>query len=446
MASLRKSGRSWIIQFYAADKTRRTIRFGKLSKRDAEKVQGHIEDILNCTAAGCSLSTDTASWLGKISDAVHAKLSAVGLVESRTAVSEAITELAKFVDGYIADRQDVADNTLRNFRNARDKLVAHFGADRNIATINEGHADQWRQSMRNEGLATATIATAVKKAKQFFRAAVRRRLIAESPFRDVTAGSMKNAKRLVFVSRDLVDKAIAAAPNAEWRLIIALIRYGGLRCPSELLRLTWGDVDLENNRITVPSPKTEKQGKPYRIIPLFPELREHLEAVLDELLSDPEFDPQASRLSQQPVIKSYRDPKVNLRTPFLRILKRAGVVPWERLFQNLRASRETELSNDFPIQVVTEWLGNTPDVALGHYLSTRDEHFAKATAERLPRQQEANSSALRNALLQPPATSDFGPQTAALPESRSAKSLKNSEIAGFHVPTSTPKGSASNLT
>ena len=70
----------------------------------------------------------------------------------------------------------------------------------------------------------------------------------------------------------------------------------------------------------------------------------------------------------------------NLRTVFEKILKRAGVDPWTRLFQNLRASRETELARNHPIQAVTAWLGNTPKVALENYLQVRDEDFAAALA------------------------------------------------------------------
>jgi hypothetical protein len=55
----------------------------------------------------------------------------------------------------------------------------------------------------------------------------------------------------------------------------------------------------------------------------------------------------------------------NLRTTFEKI-KRAGLTPWPRPFHNLRASRETELVEKYPVQVVTSWLGNTPSVAMRH--------------------------------------------------------------------------------
>ena len=44
------------------------------------------------------------------------------------------------------------------------------------------------------------------------------------------------------------------------------------------------------------------------------------------------------------VITRYRDTISNLRTQFLRIIDKAMVEPWPRLFQNLRASCETELT------------------------------------------------------------------------------------------------------
>ena len=67
-----------------------------------------------------------------------------------------------------------------------------------------------------------------------------------------------------------------------------------------------------------------------------------------------------------------------LRTQAIRIIKQAGLEPWPKVFQNLRSSRETELVEQFPVHVVTSWLGNTPSVAQKHYLQTHDEHFRKA--------------------------------------------------------------------
>ena len=72
-------------------------------------------------------------------------------------------------------------------------------------------------------------------------------------------------------------KVLDACPDAEWRLIFALSRYGGLRCPSEHLALKWSDVDWDAGKLRVPSPKTaHHEGKEFRFVPLFPELRKYL--------------------------------------------------------------------------------------------------------------------------------------------------------------------------
>ena len=78
---------------------------------------------------------------------------------------------------------------------------------------------------------------------------------------------------------------------------------------------------------------------------------------------------------------------MNLRTQLLRIIGRAGLKPWPKLWHNLRSSRQTELAETYPIHVVCAWLGNSRAVAQEHYLQVRDTHFAQAvggTPEKAP--------------------------------------------------------------
>jgi len=68
------------------------------------------------------------------------------------------------------------------------------------------------------------------------------------------------------------------------------------------------------------------------------------------------------------LINRYRDGNQNLRTQLQRIIRRAGLTPWPKLFHNLRASRETELAAAYPIHFVCAWIGNTERIAAKHYL------------------------------------------------------------------------------
>ena len=44
----------------------------------------------------------------------------------------------------------------------------------------------------------------------------------------------------------------------------------------------------------------------------------------------------------------------------------------------MRATRQTELSGQFPLHVVCDWLGNSAPIAQKHYLQVTEQHFAEA--------------------------------------------------------------------
>ena len=88
------------------------------------------------------------------------------------------------------------------------------------------------------------------------------------------------------------------------------------------------------------------------------------------------------------VITKYRDPGQNLRTQAHRIIRRAGLETWSKTFQNLRSTRETELAEEYPIQVVCAWIGNSPQVAAKHYLQVTEDHFQKAVHNPVQTMQE----------------------------------------------------------
>ena len=354
------------ILFVDTDGSRKPIRLGKVSKADAQSICFRVEQLLAAKLTGRALDADTASWVAKLTPAMAGKLAQVGLIADPQAKPS--TGLDAFIEKYTTGRAKLKSNTARNYGQTRGYLVKHFGPLRTLESITPGDADGWREWLVSSGKAQATVSREVKRARQFFRAAMRLRLIAENPFADVKAGARDNRGRQHFVTRDVAEKVLAACPDAEWRLIFALARYGGLRTPSETLALRWRDIDWAQDRMTVPSSKTAHCGKASRVVPLFPELRKYL----DEAWELP------ATAGTEYVINRYRGAEVNLRTQLERIIAKAGVKPWPKPFQNLRSTRETQLAEQFPIHVVTEWIGNSAAVAAKHYLQVTDEHFATA--------------------------------------------------------------------
>lgn len=232
----------------------------------------------------------------------------------------------------------------------------------------------------------------------------RRKLVDENPFEgvNVVASGIKDRQR--FITREETARVLDACPDHNWRYIVALARFGGLRTPSETLSLRWQDIDWNAGRIVVTSPKTEHHdGKASRTIPFFPELRPILAEARDLA------PPGAVFVVDEKYRKAAVGPNcwlnANLRTTFNKIVRRAGLEPWPRLFHNLRASRETELTETFPVQVVTAWLGNTPNIALRHYLMTTEAHFEAALT--------LTEKAVQNPVQQPSAKGRNGAQEAA---------------------------------
>ncbi len=360
------------IQF-STNRKRRTVYVGRLKMKATEIIARKIEALIEAKLSRCPLDPEVAKWVGDISDELAGKLAAVELIAPRKKRQCGAVTLGNFIDDYLENRTDIKPRTRINLLQVRKNLVSRFGEEKLLVDITPGDGDEWRLWMltqRKRKLGENTVRRHCGRAKQLFRAALRKRLIAENPFADMRDCLVKaNKSRDYFVSRDEADKVLAECPDNEWKLIFALARFGGLRTPSETLLLRWGDVDWERGRLLIRSPKTEHhEGKDSRFVPIFPELRPYLEAAWDAAADGAEF-----------VIVRRRDSNVNLRTQLQRIIAKAGLTEWPKLFQNLRSTRETELAETFPLHVVTAWLGNSQLVAAKHYLQVTDEHYAKAT-------------------------------------------------------------------
>jgi integrase len=379
MASISSDGNgNRTIQFVAGDGKRRSIRLGKLSLKAVREIKTKVESLNGAAVAGIGWDKETAEWVGGRESTLYDKLAAVRLVPKRAEREKAT--LGSFIDSYLDKRTDIKPRTRINLQQVRRNLVIFFGADKPLADITEGDADDWRiwlaqTEVKCDGktikrkLGPNTVRRQCGRARQLLGAAKKRRLITSNPFaemKDITVQA--NKAREFYVTRGIAAKVLEACPDTQWKLIFALARFGGLRTPSETLALRWADIDLDCGRMTVRSPKTERhEGKESREVPIFAELRPLLEHAKLEAKPGTEF-----------VVSHYRDSDCNLGPQLKRIICRAGLQPWPKMFQNLRSTRETELAETHPIQAVCQWIGNSQAVAKKHYLQVTDAHFEAA--------------------------------------------------------------------
>jgi len=363
----------------------------------AETIKLKVEHLVVAAISGHAVDGETARWVATLGDDLAAKLAAVGLVPRRESAT-----LGAFLEDYIDGRNDIKPASRLILRHCRRNLVDYFGGDRPLRSIGPGEADSFKTYLVGLKLAPSTIAKRLQRVRQMFAAAKRRRLIDENPFQGVSHPEGDPAERQRFIDQDTTARLLDACPDWVWRTIVALARYGGLRCPSEVLSLKWADVDWAADRLRVTSPKTAHHpGRGSRLIPMFASLKPYLQEAWD----------MAEEGQVYVVPTRYRDAaqgpngwmNANLRTQLLRIMERGGIEPWPRLFHNLRASCETELAAKFPVHVVTAWLGNTPKVAMRHYLQVTDADFQKAVGA-LQNPVQSVHRALQKAVLRPAAS------------------------------------------
>jgi integrase len=366
MASLGiEKGGTAVIQFMMNGK-RHSIGLGRLDREAAALVLGHVQFLVNAAKFQIPIPESTAKWLKRIDPKIHRRIARVNLTAPRTEVRD--RALGAMIDAYIKSKVDIKERTKINLQQAKLALVNYFGASRDFTTINAAEVRDWQASI-SARLARATVSGHTKKAKQFFRDAVLRKSLDQNPFDGLKCGSQKNQSRQFFITREMASRVMDACPNAEWRLVFALSRLAGLRVPSELYLLKWSDIDFDRGRMIINSPKTaHHEGRATRTIPLFKALRPYLMEAFE-----------AAPDGAVHVIHKLRTG--NLRTTANKIIKRAGLEPWPRTFQNLRASRETELAAEYPLHVVCDWIGNSRMVAQDHYLQITDANFTKAIGD-----------------------------------------------------------------
>lgn len=347
------------VQFEDTNRQRRTLRVGRVSKRDIETVRLRIERILSAQFTGSVPDAETSRWISEIGVKLQTKLADFGLIDAKQTAT-----LGEFIDRYKASRTDVKKSTQDLWAAPHESLRDFFGDRKALRNISRGDAREWRR-VAGAGLAENTVRKYTAVAKSLFNAALEFDLIDSNPFTGLESSMVMNKERMYFVTAKQSKLVLKACPSLDWKIIFALARYGGLRCPSEVLNLKWGDVLWDRKRFIVRENKTKQ-----RMVPIFPELAPILESSFDAAPDGSEY-----------VVSLARSSKSNLRTTMTKIIERAGIDPWPKIFQNLRSTRETELAGQFELHVVCDWIGNSRPVAMKHYLQITDDHFDRAVDE-----------------------------------------------------------------
>lgn len=340
---LHQNGAYWLARWRTATgqpKAQSIGRRDQLSKRDA---------VIACQR----LADEFALWPAKRSNAAAPTLGAL-------------------IAQYTAARPDLAEKSLVALDITARALMEHLGAETRIDQITPAHALAWTAWLRTHPdrfgrmRGDATIHRHARYAKQLFNYAVDAEVIRQNPFRRLESASIAGDHRGTHVARQVIAQVIEAEPDLEWKVLIGLARFAGLRCPSETHLLEWPQVDWARARLL--QVVSTKNGTK-RDIPITPDLMPLLRALYDSL---PEGAP--ARILHLPTYAT------SLGRHLRALLKRAGVAPWADLYQNLRRGAATDWREQYPAHIVAAWMDHSQAVEDAHYLQLREEFMLRASA------------------------------------------------------------------
>ena len=366
----KKQGLSYGIQF-RRDNKRECICFSqKYNRRQVEGFTQIVEFLLVAEETGRTLTAREQNQVDDLPNEARRKFAEKGLIGKFERLN--LGQLWERFQTVYAKEKRLKESTLLTYRTVERRFFRRFDRAGNPNELTKSICYDWLESLE-DGLAEASIAGTVQRCRTVLGWGVEKGFTSVNPFTGISDWSFQNKENERFIPKEWYNRLLDASPDQTWRTLISLCRYGGLRNPSETLRLQWSDVNWETGTMLVHSPKTARyKGKESRLVPLYPEVRTELEKQFEQA------EPGGSPF----VIDHWRDTSANLRTHFQRIIFRAGLEEWPRLFHNLRRSRSNEIFSLNPAYVAEEWMGQSAPVAKKHYLSATPDQISRAAQQR----------------------------------------------------------------
>lgn len=368
--SFEEKNQRWLIQVVGPN-GRKSLSMKSTNGRDkgrskASAFKNHIENLVVASRTGTSLSEAETVWSINLDDETHGKLVAAGLLEPRS--ERGLSALRPFLEKWFNDREGTKHSTVLTWKNVERNLLAFFGDDKSLRQITEDDAENFQRWLENhEKLAAATVKKRSAIAKQMMASARKARIITVNPFEALKTTARPNQSRQRFISHEVTRKVLDACSDGEWRSLVVLARYGGLRIPSEMRELKWEHVNWSEKCFHIHATKTEHhEDEGNRLVPLFPEVEQELSRLWEEAEEGAVYVLPRLRLT------------TNVGTTLCRIIERAGLKVWPKPWQNMRASRATELENQFGAHKATEWCGHAEKVAAAHYWMVTGDDVVRA--------------------------------------------------------------------
>lgn len=380
----RPNGHRWITYKFAGK--RHTLRLGVTSDDIAEEVKRRLDRLIEFRRHGLPADPETHAWLIRLDDRLHRSLITAGLTSARGPTS--LGELLALHEKHLIIR-NCKPSTLINARVLYENLRTYFSASRSFRTLTRAECDGFRHWLltiggkRQTALAKATATNRCHRAKAIFKYAIENKWLEENPFQHSAKRLEVNRDRDRYITMEVFHRLINSTTDRELRLLLAMVRIAGVRCPSEIRPLTWQSVQWDDGVIVVVSPKTEGyEDQERREVPILPAMRPFLDDAW-------EHAPEGAVL----MFPRHQGTGAAITNRLESLLRKIGEPLIPKPMVNMRASAERDAfaMGHAPDQVAA-WFGHSPTTALKHYSRVVKERQARAASKALRSPSEDNAS------------------------------------------------------
>ncbi|MGO8926850.1 MAG: tyrosine-type recombinase/integrase [Limisphaerales bacterium] len=267
MATVHKTSASpnWLCYYTDRNGKRRTKSTLTRSKRQAASICAKIQSVEDQARTGNITEEKARRVIEKVVGEIMAESGAP--IERKT-VREHFTSWLK------AFESEQREGTFIRYQGVVEEFLDFLGgkASRNLAALTAADVERYRDHLQGR-VAPSTVNTYLKVIRVGLEKAVKQRVFETNPARLVDNLSTEDRhERRAFTLPEI--KKLLAVCNDDWKTAVIVGIYTGLRL-GDVQSLTWANLDLQQNELTI---RTQKTGR-VQILPLAKPLLRHIETL-----------------------------------------------------------------------------------------------------------------------------------------------------------------------
>ncbi len=354
---LHKTGKGQWQVTYTLHGSQKTVYLGKkYDSRSAAKIEATILELANCRYRNSNPAPPLVGRLRDLPANVARSLRRQGLLVGP--MSRTLGELA---GEHKKSKLELKPSSRLYYDIYRQKLLKWFG---DKADISEITPDDCREFLKVESATQnpCTMTSLHKAVGNVFTFAVERDWIVRNPFKGLVVRSDHNEETEFYVTRAMFERATGFAKTDARRFALILARFAGLRIPSEIRMMRFGDF----KRDTFTVHEDTKTGS--REVPFFHELREPFGRLRYGKKDSDFVFPR--RIVGERCLRHYFRRKIIESE--IDVCGLGPGVPWPKFFVNLRSSCITDYADlGYSEKALDAIFGNSERIRKRHYIQLR---------------------------------------------------------------------------